>query len=124
MAITTVSCDDFDSVVVGNPLVLVFFWTPWCKPCRQFAPVFENSSCAHPGLVHATVNTDAEQDLISKLRIFAVPCLMAFHDGKVVYNRPGALSAPELDELTTTLSGLDMPEVRATMVAHAAATPA
>lgn len=124
MAITAVSCDDFDSVVVGNPLVLMFFWTPWCKPCRKFAPVFESSSCDHAGLVHATVNTDVEQGLIARLRVFAVPCLMAFHDGKVVYNHPGALSAPELDQLMTRLSALRVPEVHATMVPHAAAMPA
>ena len=124
MTITTVSCDDFDSVIADNPLVLVFFWTPWCKPCRKFASIFENSSSEHPRLVHAAVNTDAEQELIARMRVFAVPCLMAFRDGAVVYNHPGAITAPELDELTATLSGLAVSKVHATMVSRAAATPA
>lgn len=124
MTITAVSCDDFDSLIADNPLVLVFFWTPWCKPCRQFAPIFETSSCQHRGLTHATVNADAEQELIARLRLFAVPCLMAFRDGALVYNHPGKLAASELDELTAALGGLAVSEVHARMVSHAAAMPA
>jgi thioredoxin-like negative regulator of GroEL len=74
--------------------------------------------------VHATVNTDAEQELIARMRVFAVPYLMAFRDRAAVYSHPGALTAPELDELPATLSGLAVPEVHATMVSDAAATPA
>ncbi|MBJ7350894.1 MAG: thiol reductase thioredoxin, partial [Rhodococcus sp.] len=78
----------------------------------QFAPTFEKSSDAHPDIVHAKVDTEAEQGLAAAAQIQSIPTIMAFREGILVYAQPGALPAPALEDLVGQIKALDMDVVR------------
>ncbi|MBR5950744.1 MAG: thioredoxin [Actinomycetaceae bacterium] len=99
-----------DTIKEGT--VLVDFWAPWCGPCRQFGPIFEKVSEAHPDVVFAKVNTEEQPGLAGALQITAIPTLMAFRDGIGIFRQAGALGAAALESLIEKIADLDMDEVR------------
>ncbi|WP_346960875.1 thioredoxin [uncultured Arthrobacter sp.] len=117
MATIDISEKTFNDTISGNDIVLVDFWAAWCGPCRMFAPTFSKASEAHPDVVFAKVDTEAEPGLSAAARITSIPTLMAFREGILVFSQPGAMNASGLDELITAVKGLDMEDVRAKMAA-------
>ena len=111
MATVALTKDTFDDTIEGNDIVLVDFWASWCGPCRAFAPVYEKVSQAHPGVVFAKVDTEAEPELAGAFRIQSIPTLMAVRDKVVLYNQPGALPEEALEDIVGQIEALDMDDV-------------
>ncbi len=97
-AITSVSNDTFDSIVLqSESLVMVDFWATWCGPCKIVAPVVEELAKEYEGRVtFAKVNTDENPDLASRFSIRGIPTLMFFKAGKVMDQVVGAVPKAQL----------------------------
>jgi thioredoxin 1 len=108
MATVELSKDNFDQVVSGNDIVIIDFWAPWCGPCRGFAPVFEAASEKYPDIVFAKINSDDEQELAGQFGIRSIPTLIIFREQIGIFSQPGALRAPDLDEVIIKAKALDM----------------
>lgn len=102
------TAEKFNETIEGNDIVLVDFWASWCGPCRQFGPTFQASSEKHPDIVHAKVDTEAEQQLAAAAQIRSIPTLMAFKKGKLLFNQPGALPPAALEDLVQQVRAFDI----------------
>ncbi|MCX5192928.1 thioredoxin family protein [Streptomyces sp. NBC_00249] len=117
MATVELTKENFDRTVSENPFVLIDFWAGWCRPCLQFAPVYEKAAEANPDLVFAKVDTEAQQELAAAFQITSIPTLMIVRDQVAVFAQPGALPEAALTDLIGRARALDMDEIRAKIAA-------
>jgi len=93
-----VSKEELLHVLVNSEIpVLVDFWAPWCGPCVQMSPAYEEASKELSLQVQfLKVNTEQNQALGALYGIEAIPTLLMFRDNKEIGTNAGALSKEEL----------------------------
>jgi thioredoxin 1 len=100
---------NFDRVVLGADLpVLVDFWAEWCPPCHQIVPVLADIAGERKGrLTVVKLNSDENPGVAARYRVMALPTLMLFHRGELVWSvvgaRPKARLLKELDDALGTV---------------------
>jgi thioredoxin 1 len=118
MATVDLTTDTFDETVGKDGIVLVDFWAEWCGPCKRFAPIYDAVSEEKPEITFAKVDTEAHQELSQKYAITAIPTLMAFRDGIMVFNQAGALPPAQFNQLVAAVEALDMDDIRRQVAEH------
>lgn len=112
MATIDLNEENFEQTVTKDGIVFVDLWADWCGPCKQFAPTYEKASETHTDATFAKVDTEANQQLAAALQVQAIPTLMAFRDGILVYREAGALPPKAFEDLIGQVKALDMDDVR------------
>lgn len=110
--------ETFQAAIKDNKPLIVDFWAPWCGPCRNFAPVFEDAASRHDDITFAKINTEEEQELATALGIRSIPTLMVFREQVLLFNQAGALGPAQLEELVTQVKAVDMQQVHAEIAAQ------
>ncbi len=113
MATMELTLENFEDTISKEGITLVDFWAEWCGPCRMFGPIFEKAAEENLDIRFGKVDTEAQQQLAGMAGITSIPTLMIFRDGILLFNQPGALPAPALDDLIGKVKELDMDIVRA-----------
>lgn len=77
--------------------LLVDFWAPWCGPCRQMAPQFEQAAKLLGAEVRlAKIDTQANPSVSQHYRIQGIPAFILFLKGREIARFAGARPAATL----------------------------
>ena len=113
MALKTLTKENFNEEIQNHQIAVLDFWAPWCAPCRQFAPIFEEVAKEYPDILFGKINTEEEQELAGYFQIRSIPTVMVIKEGVVVFAQPGLLPKEALKDIIKQAQELNMDEVRA-----------
>ena len=83
--------EDFNGLVNQSQPVLVDFYAPWCAPCKVMEPYL--NKIADEGQVNVLrINIDEHKKIAKEFKIYAIPLLKLYKDGKIVWQHNGSLN--------------------------------
>ena len=75
---------NFKQSVKNKTLTIVDFYATWCMPCRMLKPIMERVEDKRDDIKFFSVDISANEEIAKQYKIFSVPTLVAFKDGKVL----------------------------------------
>ncbi len=85
-------------VLQASQPVLVYFWAPWCGPCRLMAPVMETVAADYGDRLKVIkMEVDPNPATVKKYSVEGVPAFMVFQSGEVVAAMEGAIPKPKVE---------------------------
>ena len=71
------------NATVGEGVVLVDFWAPWCPPCKMQGPIIKTLAPKFAGRAKVCkLNVDEGSETSERFGIRAIPTLIVFKDGE------------------------------------------
>jgi thioredoxin 1 len=71
--------------------IVIDFWAPWCVPCRATKPTLDKLASEFVKEVEfLPINADESQEVMRALKIYGIPTVLTFRDGKEVARVAGA----------------------------------
>lgn len=90
---------DFDNIISSERLTLIDFYATWCGPCRAMDPTLDRVALALSDivtLVRVDTSTISSIPLVRRYNIVAVPTLMLFCHGELLWRESGIVTYEHL----------------------------
>lgn len=89
--------ETFKDVIAGDKLVLADFFATWCQPCKMMHPILEQvKEILGDKIRIIKIDVDKFGTTAGKYGIQAVPTLILFRNGQILWRQSGALSKADL----------------------------
>jgi rhodanese-related sulfurtransferase len=94
--IKQMSLDDYKALINSNDTYLVDFGAEWCPPCKKMEPVLETLK-KESGRTFKLIKVDGgvHTDVMTALKIEALPVFIIYKKGKEVWRKQGITSIEE-----------------------------
>lgn len=93
----TITKDNFESEVLkSDKPVLVDFFATWCGPCKMLMPTVDEIANERTDIKVGKVDVDENMELAKEYKVFSVPTLLAFKDGKLIKQMVGVQSKEQI----------------------------
>ena len=92
----------FEDIIQGNTLVFVDFFATWCGPCKMMHPVLggvKKQLGERVKIVKIDIDSPVNRQLVNSYQVQAVPTLMLFKAGKMVWRQSGAMQATQIRQV-------------------------
>ena len=92
----------FEDIIQGNTLVFVDFFATWCGPCKMMHPVLEGLKKQlgeRVKIVKIDIDSPVNRQLVNSYQVQAVPTLILFKAGKMVWRQSGAMQATQIRQV-------------------------
>lgn len=82
MPVTDLS--EYRQFIRWNVNAVVFFWAPWCGPCKMMSPYFEALNEKHKDIEFLKVNIDDANDIAQDCNVSLIPTFIFYKNGKKI----------------------------------------
>ncbi len=85
-----INTQEFNALLEGGMPVVCDFFATWCGPCRMLAPVMDEvAQELKDKAVFVKINTDENEELAVKYKIYSIPCVKVFKNGQEIAENLG-----------------------------------
>ncbi|MCP4120938.1 MAG: thioredoxin [Bacteroidetes bacterium] len=85
---------NFDKIISGNKPILVDFYATWCGPCKAVPPILKQvKSDLQDAVKIVKVDIDRNRYIADRYKVQAVPTLILFKNGRIVWRQSGVQPA-------------------------------
>ncbi|NET59655.1 MAG: thioredoxin [Symploca sp. SIO2E6] len=87
-------------VLKAQEPVLVYFWAPWCGPCKLVSPSVESVADAYSDRLKVIkMEVDPNPESRNTCKVEGVPALRLFKNGELVESEEGAIGKQKLQAM-------------------------
>lgn len=92
-----ISQEQYATLTSTSGMVLVDMYAPWCAPCLKMSPTLDEIKKEMNGKLELVrIDVDKNKQLAANLKVDALPTLMLYNQGKLVWSHTGFLTKEEL----------------------------
>lgn len=94
--------------VIAKGVVFVDYWAAWCGPCRRMNPILKELASERKGkVVIGKLNVDHFQEFTENKRVYNLPTIIIYKDGKEITRAAGLIPKQKLLEVVDYLLSAD-----------------
>jgi thioredoxin len=99
--VTQITDQTFADLINYNNLVVIYYFGPWCNPCKAYSPIFDKVAKDYTGkAVFGKINTD-EFNFMQVHDVRSLPTTVVVKNGSVVEKINGIITEEMLRNTIT-----------------------